>query len=113
MIYWPLQAADFDCKFPNATGYTPAAEDPALWLEVRNNVNQLAASGELEDIEVSPLYITATIGQTEQMPEGEYTYTLKLGAGGLVLSSGLIIVGDYTPDRTEFEKTIEYEQYGS
>lgn len=111
MIYWPTNSERVT-KFPNAAGYAPTGNDPALWLEVYNNVNLLCVSGGFEPDEVTPLYITKTFG-AEELPEGEYTYSVKYGSGGQVLSCGLIIVGDYTPDRTEFEKTIEYEQYGS
>lgn len=101
-------------RIPNATGYTPAADDPALWLEVRNNVGLQVLGNGFEPDEVTPLYF-ATTGTNwavpEGMPEGEYTYALRLGAGGKMLSEGLLIVGDYKPARKEYEKTIEYEQY--
>lgn len=111
MIYWPKADTELITRIPNATGYAPDGSDPALWLEVRNNVGLLAVCGGLSDYDVTPLYIEATIGDTAQMPEGEYTYALRLGAGGKMLSEGLLIVGDYTPARKEYEKTIEYEQY--
>lgn len=101
-------------RIPNATGYTPAAGDPAPWLEVRNNVGLQVLGNGIEPDEVSPLYFVASFDDwaaPEGMPEGEYTYALRLGAGGKMLSEGLLIIGNYTPTRKEYEKTIEYEQY--
>lgn len=114
MIYWPIQADEFTMNIPNATGYTPAAGDPALWLEVRDNVGLQVYGNGFEPDTITPLYIVKSESDwavPEGMNEGEYTYTLRLGAGGVVLSEGLLIVGDYKPARTEYEKTIEYEQY--
>lgn len=112
MIYWPQTDTDFVTRIPNAAGYVPSEGDPALWIEVRNNVGHLAVSGGVADYDVTNLYIEATIGNTAQMPEGEYTYTLKLGAGGMVISNGLLIVGDYQADREQYETSVNYEQYG-
>lgn len=115
MIYWPIQAEEFTMRFPNATGYTPAAGDPALWLGIRNNVGLQVVDGGWEPDEITPLYFVKTgSGRTipEDAGEGEYTYTLRLGAGGIVLSEGLLVAGDYTPERKEYDKKIEYKQYG-
>lgn len=101
-------------NIPNATGYTPAAGDPALWLEVRDNVGLQVYGNGIVPNTITPLYFVESWSDwavPEGMNEGEYTYTLRLGAGGVVLSEGLLIVGDYKPARTEYEKTIEYEQY--
>ena len=41
---------------------------------------------------------------------GEYQY--KLTAGGVVVSTGLLVVGEYTPSVAgEYDKPITYEQY--
>lgn len=112
MIYWPREAEDFVTRIPNAAGYVPADGDPALWIEVRNNVGRLSVSGGIARYDVTPLYVEATIGGTDTMPEGEYTYTVKLGSGGRVISQGLLIVGDYKGDREQYETSVNYEQYG-
>ena len=115
MIYWPREAEEFTMRFPNPLGYTPADGDPALWLEIRNNVGlQVYATG-MEPDEITPLYFVKTgSGWTvpEEAADGEYTYTLRLGAGGIVLSQGLLIVGDYKGDREQYETSVNYEQYG-
>lgn len=45
----------------------------------------------------------------EGIQTGEYEY--KLEAGGNVVSTGVLIVGDYKTDITEYDKQIRYEQY--
>ena len=116
MIYWPKQADEFTIRIPNATGYIPAAGDPAVWLEIRNNVGLKVYGTGMEPDEITPLYFVKTDVSGWTVPEGaadgEYTYTLRLGAGGIVLSEGLLVVGDYTPERKEYDKKIEYKQYG-
>lgn len=115
MIYWPKQADEFTMRIPNATGYIPAAGDPALWLEVRNNVGLRVFGNGFVPGEVTPLYFVfyeENWSVPEDWATGEYTYTLRLGAGGIVLSEGLVVIGDYTPERKEYDKKIEYKQYG-
>lgn len=116
MIYWPRIADEFTMRIPNAAGYTPADDDPALWLEVRNNVGLRVFGNGIVPVEVTPLYFVfyeENWAIPEDWATGEYTYALRLGAGGRVLSEGLLIVGDYQAARTEYDKTIEYEQYNA
>lgn len=116
MIYWPITADALDCYIPNATGYTPADGDPDLFLELRSNVNLTAVTMTVTPASVTPLYFRFSFdGWTipDGMVEGEYTYTLRLGEGGVVLGSGLLIVGDYAAEREQYDKSIEYEQYGN
>lgn len=115
MIYWPREAEEFTMRIPNATGYTPAEGDPALWLEVRNNVGLRVFGNGIVPVEVTPLYFEfyqENWGIPEEWATGEYSYTLRLGAGGIVLSQGLLIVGDYKGDREQYETSVNYEQYG-
>lgn len=53
-------------------------------------------------------YFEFKITLQDNMPNGEYEYTLK--DGGLVLSRGLLILGD-VESHEEYNKTITYEQY--
>ena len=100
---------------PNASGYTPAADDPALWLEVRNNVGLQDFPGGLDGAAVTALYISMTFDDwllSDEMPDGEYDYALRLGAKGPVISCGLLIVGDYKPaESIQYDKPTTYEQY--
>ncbi len=77
-------------------------------FELVNNVG-LQVYSEAVELTEGPLYFSGQMAF--DLPDGEYTY--RLMAGEEIISEGLAIKGDYTPDRTEFEKTIEYEQYGS
>lgn len=116
MIYWPISAEALDIYIPNASGYIPADGEPAPRLEVRSNVNLNTVTLDWEPDGVTPLYFFRRIqGWTlpEGMAAGEYTYTLRLGEDGKVLSEGLLIVGDYAVPREQYEKTIQYEQYGN
>lgn len=100
---------------PNASGYTPAADDPALWMEVRNNVGLQEFPGELDGAAVTPMYISMTFDHgllPDEMPDGEYDYALRLGEDGPVISCGLLIVGDYQPaESIQYDKPTTYEQY--
>lgn len=115
MIYWPRQAEEFTIVIPNASGYKPAADDPALWLEVRNNVGLQEFPGVLDGAAVTARYISMTFidwGVPDEMPDGEYDYALRLGAEGPVISCGLLIVGDYQPaESIQYDKPTTYEQY--
>ena len=113
MIYWPKQADEFTMRIPNPLGYIPADGDPALWLEIRNNVGLQVYGAGMEPDDITPLYFVETWDDWNvSEAAGEYSYTLRLGAGGIVLSEGLLVVGDYTPERKEYDKKIEYKQYG-
>lgn len=117
MLYWPRKADEFTIEIPNAAGYVPGEDDPALWLEVRGNVSLMDFPGGVEGWAVTPLYIAVSFvdwSVPDEAQDGEYNYTLRLGADGPVLSSGLLTIGDYAPERViEYEKTTEYEQYGN
>ena len=69
------------------------------------------------DIDVSFLtksengrYYFIDLSLPSKMPEGSYEYELK--AGDVVLASGCARIGNYSPEDFQYEKTIEYKQYG-
>ena len=69
------------------------------------------------DIDVSFLtksengrYYFIELALPSRMPEGSYEYELK--AGDVKLASGCARIGDYSADTEQYEKTIEYKQYG-
>ena len=58
----------------------------------------------------SSLYFAISVSLPAGIPDGEYEYSLAVTIG--VLSRGLLCVGILpNVSRTDYEKTIEYEQY--
>lgn len=121
MIYWnTTPGAAYDVAIPNSYGLTPeAVAGKTIRFEVRNDVGrQTFPSGGFPPDAVTPGWIVLhqTNGATPGgfPPDGEYTYEafLTWDGGEVVLSTGLMVLGDYAaPHPGEYEKTIEYEQY--
>lgn len=114
MLYWPLPPASVELDFPNNLRLTSEDITGELHLELRNDVGRWTFGGDIAPATFTPGYIRFGFDQQPEdsyPAEGEYTYILTDG-DGRVLSTGLIIVGDYTPDRSEHDTTIEYSQYG-
>ena len=63
---------------------------------------------EVTDQAGSDLYAKVSVSLPEDIPDGEYEYTLS--AGDTLVSSGLLVVGDYAKPN-EYDKEISYEQY--
>lgn len=62
----------------------------------------------VSDLQLSDLYFYLAVILPEGVTDGEYEYELKFE--DTILSSGLLVVGDYTkPD--QYNKEIEYKQY--
>lgn len=59
--------------------------------------------------ETSRLYYVIRVALPEDMPEGEYEYTARVGDE--TVSCGLAIVGSREPSLIEYENTAQYEQY--
>ena len=60
------------------------------------------------NLDVSRLYLHLAVTVPEGCPTGEYEYTVS--AAGETLSTGLLVIGEYSrPD--EYNHEIEYEQY--
>lgn len=109
MLYWPINTT-FQCFFPIVTDIVFDGSS-TFDLLVVDNVGNKVYEGDFDGI-YSPGYV-ATSMNTEGGPEtpGEYTYTLRIKANNLVISSGVMVVGEYTRQRIENESTITYEQY--
>lgn len=58
---------------------------------------------------LSEMYFGVSISLPDDLPDGEYEYTLK--QGGIAISCGLMIIGE-PEEPSEYNKHIEYEQYG-
>lgn len=113
MIYWPLPPAPVRWDFPNSFQLTEEDVPGGLVLEIRSDVGLWTIDGDVAPVTFTPGYIRYEFDQypVDTLPaEGEYTYILKDG-DGRVLSTGLLIVGDYFPEREQYEKPIQYEQY--
>lgn len=63
----------------------------------------------VQDDRVSSLYWHAELTLPEGMQDGSYEYTLT--QGGVTVSQGCMIVGEYLDPYQEYYKNIEYEQY--
>lgn len=62
------------------------------------------------DLHTSELYYNLALTLSEGIPTGEYEYSLM--SGEMLLSSGILVVGEGTSPR-QYEKEITYEQYES
>ena len=80
-----------------------------LVFKARNTINlDVEIDMYVADLQVSDLYFYLAVILPEDVTEGEYEYELKFE--DTLLSSGLLVVGDYTkPD--QYEKDVTYEQY--
>ena len=62
------------------------------------------------NLDVSALYLHLAVIVPEGCPVGEYEYSVQVGSQ--ILSTGLLVVGELNKP-SEYEKTIQYEQYES
>lgn len=119
MIYWnTTPGAAFDISVPNQFGLQPQ-EGAALRFEVLNNVGRAVYPSGVFNIDaVTPAWMVLHFSNDEEItdypPAGEYTYRAYLVVAGepdRLLSEGIMIFGDYTADRQQYDNTIQYEQY--
>lgn len=62
------------------------------------------------DLRSTRIYYSIAVALPEGATPGEYEYVLK--DGDSVVSTGVLVVGEYTVDVAgEYDKTINYEQY--
>lgn len=85
-------------------------QDGDFALSVKNTVGLDRMTIKPDDVVSGRLYYEVTISFPADMTEGEYEYELMQGA--CQMASGLLIIGDYGEDRTEFSQSIQYKQYG-
>ena len=72
-------------------------------IDLEEKINQVVT-----DLQTSDLYFNLAIALPAGLPDGEYEYTLLCGQ--IPVSSGLLVIGDYTKP-SEYNKEIQYEQY--
>ena len=87
-----------------------AIPDGDLVFKAKNTID-LATEIDINvvDLNLSPLYLQLAVSLQEEIPNGEYEYTIK--AGDEVVSTGLLVVEGEPSKPEEKETTIEYEQY--
>ena len=75
-------------------------------LTLKNNVTkqEIVLTG-LTDMGTNALFYQFNIALPADVLEGEYEYTLKDGVN--VLAVGLCQIGDYTPNKTTYNKNKE------
>lgn len=82
-----------------------------LIFEAKSTIDLVTKiSLQVVDLNLTTLYLQLAVILEEEVPNGEYEYTLK--AGEEVVSTGLLIVGEGGKPE-EIETPIEYEQYES
>lgn len=95
--------------FVPKSGETPSGE---LVFKAKSTIDlDTKIEQAVSDLGTSKLYFNLAVSVPENIPNGEYEYTLE--ASGQVLSSGILIVGDIPALSYEYEKSITYEQYES
>ena len=79
-----------------------------VFLKAFSTINQFGFSFDAAEENSSLLYHKVLVELKQDIPSGEYEYTLSDEVG--VLSTGLLVIGDLE-NPTEYNKEITYEQY--
>lgn len=72
-------------------------------IDLETEINEVVI-----DLGTSDLYFNLAIELPGDIPDGEYEYSLSVGE--ILLSSGLLVIGEYT-NASQYNKAITYEQY--
>ena len=105
MIYLRNSTEPQELLIPrNGTG----AAEGLLFTAVNTVDLTMRIDQEVTDQAGSDLYAKVSVSLPEDIPDGEYEYALS--AGDTLVSSGLLVVGDYAKPN-EYDKGISYEQY--
>lgn len=88
------------------TGITPQGD---LVFKAKSTIDlEVEIKQVVTDLQTSDLYFNLAVILPAGLPDGEYEYTLL--AGDVPVSTGLLVIGDYTKPN-EYNKVITYEQY--
>lgn len=79
-----------------------------VFFQAYSTINLFGFSFEAAEEDFSLLYHKVLVELTDNVPAGEYEYTLSDEVG--VLSTGLLVIGDLE-NPIEYNKVTEYEQY--
>lgn len=88
--------------------YAPSAS--ALTFTLKSTVGLDEATFDVQDESGLTDFFVFTIDSTA-MIKGEYKYFVKEKDEEAILSSGLAKIGDWEPEKTEYNNPIEYESY--
>lgn len=81
-----------------------------MTLKLTHQVSHKVYTFEVEDSNTSVIYYNFSLRLDEDMDEGEYTYVLT-DDGDNECARGLLQIGDYRPERTEYENKKTYITY--
>ena len=86
-----------------------AEGDLAMTVRSTVNLTDYAVGVSVQEDSASSLYWKAAVVLPEGMQDGSYEYTLT--QGGVTVSQGCLIAGEYIDPYTEYYSNVEYEQY--
>ena len=108
MIYLENKTAGQRVVIPHETD---AAGDPtALVLHGTVSGRKWSAPAEFLVESDNGRYFFVSVALPSGLADGSYEYALM--AGDTVLASGCAILGDFSDETTEYDKSIEIRQYG-
>lgn len=79
-------------------------------LKMRNTTDNTEISVSVTDLHTSGLYFNLALTLPSGIAVGEYQY--RLLAGELVMSDGIVYIGEFK-NPSQYEETITYKQYES
>lgn len=80
----------------------------SLSLKLTSTVNLTYEANAVLDLDTSDLYYRVAVTLPSGMPDGEYEYELTVD--NEVASTGVVVLVEES-EPTQYNKTIEYEQY--
>ena len=78
-------------------------------VTLENTIDRSRVSVSPSEVVPTALYYTVTVELSDIMPAGEYAYELRKGAA--VLAVGLMTLGDYQYQTTQYHEAVNYKQY--
>lgn len=87
------------------------APQDEMSLVLHGNVTEKDTTAQVLYTRRSREYVRVTFRFQEKLDKGEYRYELR--SGDVVVSEGLAQIGEYEAQRRQYNKTIEYKQYGA
>lgn len=108
MIYLQNTTESQVLYIPKTLGVTVGNHVFYVFQAESNIDHALLINQAIHPLQTTDLYLIFNVELDEGLPNGEYNYVLLLGAE--TISSGLLVIGDYTKP-SEYNKEIIYEQY--
>lgn len=81
----------------------------AYTLTLENTIDRSRVSVTPDEVSAGALYYVVTVTLPDVLPAGEYSYELRQGAA--VLAVGVLTIGEYEYDTTQYESAAIYTQY--